>query len=117
MQYFIITWLVTTVSLLILSRLKIGLDLDDLGVALVAALVLGLLNATVRPVLAFLTFPINFLTLGLFSFVISGFILWLTSAFVKGFELRGCLPAIVVAILLAVLNGALFYVLGWFGLA
>lgn len=116
MWHFILIWLVTTVSLLILARLRIGLDLRDTGTALVAALVLGLLNAVLRPVLSFFAFPINFLTFGLFSFVISAFILWLTSALVKGFEIKGCLPAILVAVLLAILNAILFWVLNLAGL-
>lgn len=112
MWHFILTWLVTTASLLILSRLRIGLDLKDTGTALVAALVLGLLNAFVRPVLAFFAFPVTLLTFGLFSFVINAFILWIVSALVKGFELKGCLSSLVVAVLLAILNAVLFLILG-----
>lgn len=115
MWQFILTWLVTTVSLLILSRLRV-VDLRDTGTALIAALVLGLLNAILGPVLRFFAFPINFLTFGLFSFVISAFIIWLTSALVRGFETRGCLSSILAAILLAILNGILFWILGVVGL-
>ncbi|HXF61626.1 MAG TPA: phage holin family protein [Caldilineaceae bacterium] len=109
--HFLVTWIATTISLLVLSRLPIGLELKDAGTALVAALVLGLLNAFVRPVLAFFTFPITLLTLGLFSFVISAAMLWLTSGLVKGVRLSGCLSALVSAVLLALLNAILLAIL------
>jgi putative membrane protein len=105
------TFLVTAVSLLILSRLNLGLEIEDLGTAFVAALVLGLLNATLRPVLGFLTFPIVWLTFGIFSVVLNGLVLYIAAALVKGFRLRGCLSAIVISILLGVLNGLIFWIL------
>jgi putative membrane protein len=69
-------------------------------VALIAALVLGLLNAIVRPVLIILTLPVNILTLGLFTFVINGLLIWFMSTFVKGVEVSGFLPALFVALIL-----------------
>ena len=84
---FIVTVVVTAVSLLILARISIGLDVDDTGSALVAALVLGVLNATLRPVLGFLAFPITLLTFGLFSFVLNAIVLYVTAAVVKGFHI------------------------------
>lgn len=68
--------------------------------ALIAALVLGLLNAIVRPVLILLTLPINILTLGLFTFVINAGLIWFMSTFVKGVVVDGFLPALLVAIIL-----------------
>jgi putative membrane protein len=108
---FIVTVLVTALSLLILSRLNIGLDIDDIGTALIAGLVLGLLNATLRPVLGFLAFPITFLTLGLFSFVLNAIVLYITAALVPGFKLLNFVVALVSAILLGILNGLIFWVL------
>jgi putative membrane protein len=113
---FIITVLVTAVSLLILARVNIGLDVDDTGSALLAALVLGLLNATLRPVLGFFAFPITFLTFGLFAIVLNAIVLYITAALVKGFHIRGFVHAIIASILLGILNGAIFWVLGFFGL-
>lgn len=112
---FIVTVLVTAVSLLILARLSIGLDVEDTGSAIIAALVLGLLNATLRPVLGFLAFPITVLTFGLFSFVLNAIVLYVTSALVGGFKISGFLNAIIASILLGILNGVLFWVLGLFG--
>ncbi|GIV77600.1 phage holin family protein [Litorilinea aerophila] len=108
LTHFIVTWLVTAVSLLILSKLPLGIEIDDFGTALVSALVLGLLNAFVRPVLAFFTFPITVLTLGLFTFVLNAIIFWLAAALVDGFRLRGgWLAALIGPIALGLLNGLL----------
>ena len=108
---FIVTLLVTALSLLILSRLNLGLEIRDTGTALVAALVLGLLNATLRPVLGFLTFPITLLTFGLFAIVLNALILYITAALIEGFRLRGFLNAIVISILLGILNWLIFLVI------
>ena len=108
---FIVTLLVTALSLLILSRLNLGLEIRDTGTALVAALVLGLLNATLRPVLGFLTFPITLLTFGLFAIVLNALILYITAALIEGFRLRGFLNAIVISILLGILNWLIFRVI------
>ena len=107
----IVTALVTAISLLILARISIGLDVDDFGSALIAALVLGLLNATLRPVLGFLAFPITFLTFGLFSFVLNAIVLYITAALVKGFHIRSFLAALIASILLGILNGIIFWIL------
>lgn len=108
---FIITLLVTALSLLIVSRLNIGLEIRDTGTALVAALVLGLLNAVLRPVLGFIFFPLTILTLGLFAVVLNASILYLASALVPGFRLRGALTALIGAVLLGILNWLIFLVI------
>ena len=111
MWHILVSLIVTAVSLLILARISIGLDVDDLGSALVAALVLGLLNATLRPVLGFLAFPITLLTFGLFSFVLNAIVLYVTAAVVKGFHIRSFLAALISSILLGLLNGLIFWIL------
>lgn len=108
---FLITLLVTALSLLILSRLNLGLEIENTGTALIAALVLGLLNATLRPILGFLAFPITLLTLGLFAIVLNALILYITAALVEGFRLRSFLSAIVIAILLGILNWLIFLII------
>lgn len=112
---FIATVLVTAVSLLVLARISIGLEVDDTKSALIAALVLGLLNATLRPVLGFLAFPITLLTFGLFAIVLNALVLYITAALVNGFHVRGFLHAIIASILLGLLNGLIFWVLGTLG--
>ena len=75
--------------------------------ALLAGLVLALINAVVRPVLKVLTLPLTLLTLGLFLFVLNGFCLWLTSAIVPGFDVHGFRAAFLGALLISVVSWAL----------
>jgi putative membrane protein len=108
---FIGVLLVTTVSLLVITKLPIGVTARDASTALVAALVLGVLNALVGPVLRFFSFPITFLTLGLFAIVINAFLLWLTSKLVNGFRVDGAVAALIGAVALGILNSLIFWVL------
>ena len=111
LMQFLLVWLVTAVSLLIISRLRVGVEVVDVKTAVIGGLTLGLLNAFVRPVLAFLTWPINFITLGAFSIVINAIIFGLAAGLVEGFNLRkGCLTALIGAILLGLLNGLILWV-------
>lgn len=105
---FFVTLLVTALSLLILSRLNIGLEIKDTATALVAALVLGLLNAFLRPVLGFFFFPLTLLTLGLFALVLNALVFYLASVVVDGFRVRGPLTALIGSVLLSVLNWLIF---------
>ncbi len=102
---FIIRLLLNALALLLVSKFLRGIRVDDFLSAILAALVIGILNALVRPVLLLLTLPLNILTLGLFTFVINAIILWLTAIAVPGFGIDRFFPtAIVAAILLAVVN-------------
>jgi len=111
MTGFLVTLLVTALSLLILSRLRLGLEVEDVATALVAALILGLLNATLRPLLGFVFFPLTLLTFGLFAIVLNGLILYATAAFVAGFRVSNFLIAIIAAVLLGILNSLIFWAL------
>lgn len=83
-----------------------GIHVSNFWVALVAALVIGIVNALVRPILLLLTLPINILTLGLFTLVINALMFWLASSIVKGFD---------VADFMAAFFGALvFWLVSWF---
>jgi putative membrane protein len=84
----IIGWAINAVSLLLLTWIMPAVNVASFVTALVVVLVLGLLNAVIRPVLLVLTLPVNVLTLGLFTFVINGFLFWLASRFLEGFEVR-----------------------------
>ncbi|OQA43414.1 MAG: Membrane protein of unknown function [Chloroflexi bacterium ADurb.Bin325] len=101
---FIVTWLITAVSLYIISRLSFGIEIKDAGTAVVAALVLGLLNAFVRPILAFLALPITILTLGLFALVLNALMLILMAALVKGVKVQGFFGALFASVLLSILT-------------
>lgn len=110
---FIITWIVTSISLIVLTELPLGVKIDKFSTAFVGALVLGLLNAFLRPVLGFLAFPITFLTFGLFAVVLNAIVFALATALVDGFELRGgCLSAILAPIVIGLFNSIIFAILG-----
>ena len=67
----LIAWLITSVSLFIISKLPTGVEIDSFQKAIISAAVFGLLNALLRPILGFLAFPITFITFGLFAFVVA----------------------------------------------
>ena len=85
---FVLRVLINAAALWVAASLIPGIGVDGLGYTLLAALVLGIINAVVRPVLIFLTLPITLLTLGLFIFVLNAFCLWLTSRLVPGIEVH-----------------------------
>jgi putative membrane protein len=100
----LIHWLLSAVALLVVSHLVPGFHVRNLTAALVAALVIGLLNATLGLVLKIVTFPISILTLGLFLLVINGVMILLASGLVRGFRVDGMIPAFLGAIVLALLG-------------
>jgi putative membrane protein len=97
-------WLISAVSLLIVSYIVPGIEVQGFFYALIAAVFLGVLNAIVRPVLIILTLPLTILTLGLFLFVVNGIMLMLVSLVLKGFHVNGFWPAVLGALLLSVIN-------------
>jgi putative membrane protein len=107
----LVTWLLNAVSLTLIARLVPGIQIEGFGIALVAALVFGLVNATLGFVLRVLTFPFAILTLGLFVFVVNALMLKVAAALVPGFRVSGCIPALIGAVLLSLLNMAFRYVL------
>jgi putative membrane protein len=100
----LIQWLLSAVALLAVSSLVRGFEVNGLAPALVAALVIGLLNATVGFFLKVITFPISILTLGIFLLVINGLMIMLASAVVRGFHVRGFGAAFWGAVVLALLG-------------
>ena len=100
----LIHWLLSAVALLVVSNLVPGFYVEGLGPALIAALVIGLLNATVGLFLKIVTFPISILTLGLFLLVINGLMILVASNLVRGFHVHGFGPAFWGAVVLALLG-------------
>lgn len=100
-------WLLSAIALLLTSNLVPGFEVSGIRAALVAALVIGLLNATIGLVLKILTFPISILTLGIFLLVINGVMILAASSVVRGFRVYGIVPAFWGAVVLALL-GLLF---------
>ena len=107
----IISWVINALALLALPYLFDSIRVDSFYTALVTALVLGLVNTLIRPVLIVLTLPINLLTLGLFTFVINGVLFWFVASFVKGFFVAGFWPAVGGAIVYSLISWALSSVL------
>jgi putative membrane protein len=100
----LVQWLLSAVALLVVSNIVPGFTVRGLGPALVAALVIGLLNATLGLLLKIVTFPISILTLGLFLLVINGMMILLASKLVSGFHVYGWVPAFWGAVVLALLG-------------
>ena len=85
----LLVWLINAVSLLAVSYLLPSIAVDSFWTALIAALILGLINAIIRPILVLLTLPVTLLTLGLFIFVINGLLFWFVGSFIDGFHVGG----------------------------
>ena len=104
MKQLIIKWIVNSTALLVVTHVVSGVTLDNWMAVFVAAVVLGLLNAFLRPVLIFLTLPVTVLTLGLFTFVINAFLFYLAAHLVRGFHVAGFGPAFVAAFIFSVVS-------------
>ena len=103
----IVVWLINAVALIAVAYLMPSISVSSFGAALVAALVLGLLNAVVRPVLVLLTLPVTVLTLGLFIFVINALLFWAVGSWIQGFAVAGFWSALLGAILFSIVSWAL----------
>jgi putative membrane protein len=103
----LIHWLLIAVALLVISHFLPGFHVHGLEPALIAALVIGLLNATLGFVLKVITFPITILTLGLFLLVINAAMILLAARLVNGFHVTGWIPALWAALILALLGMAM----------
>ena len=100
----LVHWILSALSLMLVAHFVPGFYVKDFLYAMLAAVVIGLINATLGVVLKVLTFPLSIVTLGLFLLVINALMLKLAAAVVPGFEVRGFLPALWGALLLAILG-------------
>jgi putative membrane protein len=103
----VLIWIINAAALFAVPYLMHSVDVTSVGAALVAALVLGLVNTLVRPLLLLLTLPVTVLSLGLFIFVINGFMFWLVAQVVDGFHVDSFGYAILGALLYSVISWAL----------
>jgi putative membrane protein len=103
----LLVWLINAAALFALPYLMSSISVDSISAALIAALVLGLINTFIRPLLVLLTLPATLLTLGLFIFVINGLLFWFVGSFVSGFHVAGFWPAFFGAILYSIISWAL----------
>jgi len=104
MTSFVINLLISAGLLLVVAHVVSGIEVRDWGAALLAAFVLGIVNAIVRPLLVVLTLPLTIVTLGLFLFVVNALMLQLAAWFVPGFKVAGFGPALLASLLLTALN-------------
>ena len=104
---FLVQWVVSGAAIIITAYLLPGVAVEGFLAALVTALILGLINAIIRPILILLTLPLNILTLGLFTLVINALLVMLAAAVVPGFAVKGFWWALLFGIVLAIVNFAL----------
>ena len=108
---FLLRLLLNGLAIFIAAAIVAGVVVADAVAALKAGVILGLINATIRPVLGILAFPITVLTLGLFTFVLNAVCFALTAYLVSGFALTGALPALVGALIVSLISWALSIIL------
>lgn len=93
MGHFLARWFISALSIFIVAHIVKGIEISNTLIVLVIALVIGIINAFLRPLIILITLPINILTLGLFTFFINGALFYLVSKIVKGFVITGFWPA------------------------
>ena len=103
----LLNWLIYSVAILLTAYLLPGVTVETFGAALIAALVLGILNALLRPLLVLLTLPVNVLTLGLFTFVINAALILLAAEVVDGFSVDGFWWALLFSVIVSFVAGLL----------
>lgn len=97
-------WIINAAALLLVAYLYPGVTVESFFAAAMAALVLGLVNALVRPLLVLLTLPVTILTLGLFLFVINALLFWLVAEIVQGFQVTGFMAALIGSVLYSLIT-------------
>ena len=107
----LLVWLINAVALIAVSYVLPFVHVDSFVTALIAALVLGLINTLIRPLLVLLTLPVTILTLGLFIFVINGLMFWAVGYFVSGFRVDGFWAAVIGALVYSVISWLLSAIL------
>jgi putative membrane protein len=104
MMNLLLIWLLSAVALLVTSKLVDGFAIKDFKAAMVASLIIGLLNAVLRPILILLTLPINILTLGLFTFVVNAIVLKMAAGMMSTFKIDTWKTAIIGAFVLVIVQ-------------
>ena len=107
--HLIVSWFLSALALWLVALLIPGIEVRGFRSALVAAAVIAVVNATIGPVLRFISFPLTFLTLGLFLLVVNAILLKLAAAVAPGFRIVGFLPAVLGSLVLTILTSVLRY--------
>ena len=111
LTYYFIRWLVAAFALLVTCKIMPGWRVKGFSSAMIAAVVIGLADAIIWPILIVLTLPVNILTLGLFTFVVNGAVLKICSGLLEDFEIKGWWSAIFGALVLAVISSLFHWIL------
>lgn len=101
-------WFISALAIVVTGYLLPGVQISSFLAALVTAVVLGVINAILRPILIILTLPLNILTLGLFTLVINAIIILIASELVPGFKVSGFWWALIFSVILSIINGFLY---------
>lgn len=104
MLIFLVRWVITSLTILMIPSLVSGVNVRDFGTALAAAAVLGVLNMIVKPILVLLTLPLTFVTLGLFLLVINALIFQFAGALVSGLQIESFGPALLASIIVSIVS-------------
>ncbi len=100
----IIRWIINALALMLVAYILPSIEISGFYIALVTALILGLINAIIRPFLLLITLPINILTLGLFTFVINALLFWFVASFIEGFHVAGFWAAFFGALVFSIIS-------------
>lgn len=104
MRGLLIKWIINSLAILIVTYVVKGIEVASPVTAIVAAFVLGIINAFLRPLIILVTLPINIFTFGLFTFFINGFLFYVVSKVVKGFVITGFWPAFFGALIFSTIS-------------
>ena len=110
LAHWLVNWLLNALALYLMAQLIPGIEVRGFGSAMIATVIFGLADVILGPILRFIAFPLTFLTFGLFLWVIKGLLLKVAAMFTPGFRVNGCFPAIIGALVLALLSTILHYV-------
>lgn len=100
----IISLALSALAVFLAANILPDVDVDSFTTAIIVAVVMGVINAVLKPILLILTLPINLLTLGLFTFVLNAFLILLAANIVPGFHVNGFIPALILSFVLALIN-------------
>jgi putative membrane protein len=103
----LIRWLLSALALMLVAYIIPGIELSNFYIALITAVIIGLLNLFIRPILVLITLPINIITLGLFTFILNALLFWFAASFIDGFSVSGFWAAFFGALVFSVISSIL----------
>lgn len=109
MVRWLIRWVLNVAGVLLTAHIVAGFNVTVVA-AIVGSVILGLVNATIRPLILLLTIPLNLVTLGLFTLIVNGFMLWIVSYVIKGFAIQNFGTAVVAALIIMVISSVISFV-------